>query len=402
MGNLKLSLDEIRPGVRSGSEICDPSGRVLVSKGLVLTEDILEGLESRGISELYVSPQEWSRLTGKASSTAEQESPSRSNLSARRVDRSREGYCQERTQRFSQQLASALDVIDGIGSNIQGLAGQMFNQLRQLPNGFAEMLIEDSDQSISATRQSVNDSLSSRSATASMLAMAVGMEMELEDDEISLVGGACLFHDLGLFLLPPQLQNPTQALSADEANLYRSHPQLTANLLAEFPAVSEELRVLTLQVHELPDGSGYPRGIQQNRFHRLTRITNVVEVYLALTGPAPLRPPLVPHDALAFMLFQCQQGLLDPQAMRALVNQLSLFGIDSAVKLDNGQNAKVIRRDAAHYDAPVVLLEGDEETNITRLSETSFSIVAPVAHSSQMRIVKSAMKNTALSQMIFS
>lgn len=402
MKSIKLLLEQIEPGFICGSNICDPDGKVLIGKGVEVTESFLEGLDDRGITDLYVSESDWEAITGGAARPKKKKSePDATARPSRRVVRTQEAYSYERMTRFSRKIDDSLDLIEGIGASIHELTPKRLNLLRELPRDFAEMLIEDGDQSLAASSRAINDTLASRCAQFSMLAISTGIEMDLQDDDISLLGSACLFHDFGLFLLPEKFRNPTSIFDEDEANEYRHHPETTYRFLSDFPAVSDEMRVLAMQVHELPDGSGYPRGIMKNRYHRLTRIVNLIEMYLALTQATPKRAPLVPHDALVFMLVQCTKGLLDPDVMRAFMNLQTLFGIDCPVRLSSGDEATVVRRDADHYDKPVVLVEGDDEDNFTRLSTSDLSISAPVAVKQQMRIDMEAAKQLRLDAMFF-
>lgn len=402
MNTVRLLLEQIQPGITCASNICDEDGRVLVGKGVQLTESFLSGLEDRGITELFVSESDWAAFTGaKSNSTRRRPEPEAAKGESRRTDRSQEVYSTERASRFEGKIGDTLDLINGIGSSIHELTPRRVNLLRELPRNFAEMLVEDTDQVLSAASQALNESLASRCAQFSILAISTGIEMELQDEDISLLGSACLLHDFGLFLMDEKFRDPSLTLSAEEAAEYRKHPETTFRFLADFPAISDELRVLAMQVHELPNGTGYPRGIKQNRFHRLTRIVSLVEVYLALTGPGPGRPPVVPHDALTFMLFQCSKGLLSPDVMRAFMTQLTLFGIDTPVVLNNGENATVVRRDGEHYDKPVVLIEGHEKGEFTRLSQTDLSVVAPVPARHQMRMGREMAASTSLDSVLF-
>ena len=402
MNTVKLLLEQIQPGITCASNICDENGRVLVGKGVQLTESFLSGLEDRGITELFVSESDWAMFTGAQSNTKKHRPESKpSERDSRRVDRSQETYSAERASRFAGKIGDTLDLIDGVGTDIDALTPRRVNLLRELPRNFAEMLAEDTDQVLTAANRALNDSLASRCAQFSILAISTGIEMELPDDDVALLGSACLLHDFGLFLMDEKFRNPALTLSAEDAAVYRKHPETTFRFLADFPAISDELRVLAMQVHELPDGSGYPRGIMKNRFHRLTSIASLVEVYLALTGPGPGRPPLVPHDALTFMLFQCSKGLLSPDVMRAFMTQLTLFGIDMQVLLSSGENAKVVRRDGPHYDKPVVAIEGHEEGEFTRLSQTEVSVVAPVPGKHQMRLGRELAASTSLDHLLF-
>jgi hypothetical protein len=69
--------------------------------------------------------------------------------------------------------------------------------------------------------------------------------------------------------------------------------------------------------------------------------------------------------------------------MRALLNVVSLFPIGSHVRLTDGSEAKVIRRNDWHYTAPIVQRVGADrrirfdapETGIINLAKSNFRVM---------------------------
>jgi len=114
---------------------------------------------------------------------------------------------------------------------------------------------------------------------------------------------------------------------------------------------------------------------------------------LTLIHPGPGRPAVVPHDAVGFLLFEVGRDLFDAAAMRAFLNQISLFPIGTQVELDNGQRATVIRRDGNHYATPIVRVDGAHKTETVVLRESAHRITRPIVDdfADQMRITTSMM-----------
>ncbi len=409
--SVKISIDEIQPGVVCGSDVCDEDGRVLLSRGVRLSEAVLQRISERNITHIQVDPADLSTLRGEKKPQARDPSSKRRRVEAspesptgvRRVDRSHEPYSEERAERFSRQLEYAIELVEEIGAQREGMSTATLKELCSVPEQIAEMLVEDSDQSLSSAKSDSGATpLAQRCAQMSMLSMSTALEMELSESDVFHVGIAGLLHDLGLYLLPETLRDPTKTLSFEETEIYRSHPDLTLRLLNDFSSIPKVAHLLILQVHELPDGGGFPRGIRAHRMHSLARILSAVEVYLALINPGPGRPAVVPHDALGFMLYQCRNGTFDVEVMRSFINQMSLFPIGSLVALDNGENATVIRRDGDHYDRPVVIRKDSPHTEPVALSESNHAILAPIHdHSSEMRIEKGLVPSLTLEEMLF-
>lgn len=403
MSSLDLTVESITPGSTAASNIVDDDGRVLIRKGVPLTESFLKELQNRGIEKIRVSFADFSALTCAKTgemSVGKGDKPKQKDYAARRVDRSREPFNAERHERFSEKMKSVLEVVGNLGAGLNRNTRGTVAELSSAASGFAEMLAEDSDQSIALT-STIDRNLAARCAKLSMLAMATGLEMRLPNSDIELLGCTGLLHDLSLFDLHEKLRDPAQTLTFDEAELYRYHPERTVKKLTEFPSVSDELKVMIMQVHELPDGSGFPRGINKSRFHRLTSIMSLVELYCALTDPAPGRPPMVPYDAISFLLFQCRGGMVDASAMRSFINQLSLYGIGNNVKLSDGTVAEVIRHEVDAYDLPIVRVDGSHPEDFLPLRETNLSVIAPVQRDDEMRFDRSLVESLSIQELVF-
>lgn len=373
----RIAVAALEAGYACTQDVLDDAGRVLLAAGTPLTRNFIERLETRGITHIQVGVRDFAQLNrGAASRPAAPQMAVAKH--AQRVNRSQEPHSSVRAARFTAQLDNALNLLDAIESDALDMSAAPMAALCRVPEAIAEMLIEDSDQAILAShRDEYAQKLSARSAQLSVLVSAIAMEMQLPDSDVELVGLAGLLHDLGLFLLPLELRDGTRALNAAESELYRSHPKLTVNLLSDCYSISEPVKLLILQVHELPDGSGFPRGLKRHLLHPLTSILNAADIFLSLISPSPGRPAIIPHDAISVLLHQCRVGIIQADVMRAMINQLTLFPLGSRVELDDHSVALIARRDGEHYDAPIVSLEGAEGGSLISLRQDQRKIFSP-------------------------
>ena len=83
-------------------------------------------------------------------------------------------------------------------------------------------------------------------------------------DRLRKLGLGLLVHDVGKLAVPPEVLNKPAALTDDEMDVMRSHPEAGVELLR-----SADLSPLTLSAirdhHERPDGTGYPNGLTGRR-----------------------------------------------------------------------------------------------------------------------------------------
>ena len=157
-----------------------------------------------------------------------------------------------------------------------------------------------------------------------------------------------------------------------------------------------------MQVHELANGSGFPRGLPKHRQHPLAKILSLVDVYLALISPGPDRLPLIPHDAIRVMLYQCRQGVLDSAVMRAFINQHTLFPLGSRVELDDATQVMTARRDGEDYDLPIVTAADKAGAELITLKSSSRRVARPLCASGrEMRLPPNTPRSIALGELIY-
>jgi HD-GYP domain-containing protein (c-di-GMP phosphodiesterase class II) len=165
--------------------------------------------------------------------------------------------------------------------------------------------------------------------------------------------------------VPPEILNANRVLTKSEFLEIQKHPIYTLDLLKTITAVPDLVPLICYQVHERPNGTGYPRGRTRSSIHPAARVLNVADAYLALTAPRPFRKPLMPYTAIESLLRQAAEGLVDGEVVRALLHVVSMFPIGSHVMLSDGSAARVLRRNANNYRSPIVQIIKDASGNAT-------------------------------------
>lgn len=134
------------------------------------------------------------------------------------------------------------------------------------------------------------------------LALALGRQLRLPDEDMKVVEYAALLHDIGKAMNPnedriPGEDEPDNAAPEVEAAA-GDHASLGAYLIPDIEPW-HEVREAVLYHHERYDGSGFPRGLHQYDIPLAARIIAVADVYDALTMLAPPEERLDPPAAVA-------------------------------------------------------------------------------------------------------
>ena len=248
------------------------------------------------------------------------------------------------------------------GADITGMAASYLTQLTS-----------DADSVISAAVEAGKDeSLSQHCLQMSLLGMAIGTELNLDENNVRNIGLCGLVHDWGMVRVQEKIGRGRRQLSPLEWMEMQKHPIFSLEMLENVAGIPSVVPVVCYQVHEQPNGLGYPRQRSHKMIHLFARILNVAHSYVSLTSSREDRPALMPYAAMEYLLRLTNDKTIDQGPMRALLNLLSLFPIGSIVILTDGSAARVIRRNKDFYTSPIVqLIQTSDGKNVDPLDPDS-------------------------------
>jgi putative nucleotidyltransferase with HDIG domain len=106
-------------------------------------------------------------------------------------------------------------------------------------------------------------------------------ELGLGRDRIDRIRIAGVLHDIGKIGVADSILQKPSALTPEEWNHMRKHPEIGARLLGG--SGLDDIRSWIIAHHERPDGLGYPRGIGSDEIPLEARILAVGDAYEAMT-----------------------------------------------------------------------------------------------------------------------
>ncbi len=188
-------------------------------------------------------------------------------------------------------------------------------------------------------------------------ALAAGLELDYNADQLLELAETALLHDIGMLRLPAEVVDRQGPLSGAERSEVETHPLKGLDVLRGFQDVPLALPGVVLAEHERLDGSGYPRHVPADQIGEFARVVAVADVYEALTGRRPYRAAaLDPHAALRELVTLGAKRKLDARVVRALLKALSLFPVGSFIRLADGRLGRVVRAGGPESSRPLVAL----------------------------------------------
>ncbi len=129
-----------------------------------------------------------------------------------------------------------------------------------------------------------------------------------------------LLHDIGKIGVPDRILLKPGALTGEEWQIMRMHPDYAYQLLQPIEYLRPALDIPYCH-HEKWDGSGYPRGLKWDQIPLVARIFAVVDVWDALCSDRPYRPAWTPERTRDYVLSESGKHF-DPQVVEAFIQMI--------------------------------------------------------------------------------
>ena len=203
------------------------------------------------------------------------------------------------------------------------------------------------------------DYLSQHSLNSAILATVVGQELDLEGDDLDWVCLAGLLHEIGCVRLPEGFLQRADAMSDEDRELIQKRPEFSHELIKKLAPDYAEAAEIALQVHERPDGSGYPNGLAGDQIKLEAQILSAVEVFEALTHSRPYRErPQAASEAVNYLLGSGSDQFLDG-VLKALISRIGLYPVGSYVSLGTDEIALVLEHREENPMRPLLAVVTD-------------------------------------------
>lgn len=188
----------------------------------------------------------------------------------------------------------------------------------------------------------------------SVMAMVLGRELGLTDEEMRNLGQAAVLHDVGKVRLPSRLHGYREELAGDELRLWQKHADYGAQIASDIGCV-EAVVLAIRQHHENIDGSGFPDRVGGDQISRLARIIAIANTFDDLCNHAQPNHALTPYEALAQM-FVKNRTHFDIQFLSTFIRTMGVYPPGSLVRLSNDMTAMVFSVNVEQPLKPTVLL----------------------------------------------
>jgi HD-GYP domain-containing protein (c-di-GMP phosphodiesterase class II) len=190
------------------------------------------------------------------------------------------------------------------------------------------------------------------------VALIVGKGVGYDLRMLLKLGLAAFLENVGMYKIPETVLQKDGRLTEEEMTMVRDHPKESYEILAKMGEKYLWLAEVALQVHERADGSGYPYGLKKEQIYELSFIIGLSDVYVAMISDRPYRDKFVQTDAIKHIIEE-GSGQFPREIRRVFLNQLSLFPVNTYVRLNNKSIGRVLSTDKNQPLRPTIELVRD-------------------------------------------
>lgn len=157
------------------------------------------------------------------------------------------------------------------------------------------------------------------------LALALGKGKGLDDESLRTLEIGAMIHDIGKVSTPESILNKPGALTKEEFEIMKGHPEAGARIIKPLSALEKPAQLVLLH-HEKLDGSGYPFGLKGDAIDIETRIVTIADIFDALYTDRPYRKGMTMETTLDILDKDAAAGKLD-QSLVDLLKELAKSGV---------------------------------------------------------------------------
>ena len=179
---------------------------------------------------------------------------------------------------------------------------------------------------------------------------------------------AGLLFDMGNALVPKEIANKTEKLSAEEFRSVQEHVLASVELCERAKILDEDVLDGIRSHHERYDGSGYLNGLAGEQIPFIARLIAVADTFDAMTSRRAFRGA-VSSKASSSVIISANETLYDPEICKVFLAGTGIYPPGTMVELSNGVYGMVVAVTEGNLLQPKVAVSEGLNHRIVNLTQ---------------------------------
>lgn len=129
------------------------------------------------------------------------------------------------------------------------------------------------------------------------ISVAMGKQLGMNETDLETLRISALLHDVGKIAIDDSILKKPAALTTEEFEIMKTHPQKGYKIMSQIPAMKEFLPGMYMH-HEMVNGQGYPQGLTGDQIPLQAKIVSVADTFDAMTIDRPYSKGMLLPDAI--------------------------------------------------------------------------------------------------------
>jgi len=341
----KTYLSAVTPGAIIAKDVYGMDGVLLVSKGSTFKEHYTSRFKEQGVTSLFIK-----------------EKDAETEEAIKEVQRSMQIgdviHEKTRNQAISQVKQTMVRFGQSSGINIK--------EISKLVEEMIEQLLENRDFVFALSQiRSIDDYTYHHSVNVGVLSLIMGIDMNLDQDDLKKLGIGAILHDIGKIMIAEAILKKPGRLSKEEFAEIKKHPLYGYEILKQ-AGINEESAKIALHHHEKYDGTGYNEGLKSDKIPLFSRIVAVADVYDAISNDRIYQKRLT-HDKVYSEITHLGDKHFDKNIMEKFARHLSIYPNGTGIILNTNHKGVVLSQNNLYPESPNVRIFKNDRKDIKNL-----------------------------------
>jgi len=197
------------------------------------------------------------------------------------------------------------------------------------------------------------ENFTSHSLNVAIVSIKTGICRKFSRERLFSLALCALLGDIGMTKVDTAILIKKEKLNQNEFQEIMMHIVHSRDIVSEIADKFPFLAPIIYQLHERENGEGYPEGLKGGNIHEFAKIIGMSDVYIAMTSPKIHRDDFSGFEALQKIV--SKRGIdFSPEIIKSLIDVISIFPLESLVKLNNGAIGRVVEISPVHPTRPIL------------------------------------------------
>ena len=156
------------------------------------------------------------------------------------------------------------------------------------------------------------------SINTSSYALSLGLRLNLNSEELTILYNSAFLHDIGKIATPQRILEFPGKLSPEDMGIMRHHVNHSKRILTGF--VSDDIVETVYRHHEKLNGKGYPDHIEGKDLSLIQRILTVADITSALNDSRSYKGGFTKEKTLSIITNMTNNGEIDSEITKYVIN----------------------------------------------------------------------------------